>query len=52
MTETEQKSRTGFIADLEKGIKGDVLSDDLSLGMYSTDASFYQIRRSSCFAFG
>ena len=44
MTETDQKSRTRFIEDLEKGIKGDVLSDDLSLGMYSTDASFYQIK--------
>jgi FAD/FMN-containing dehydrogenase/Fe-S oxidoreductase len=27
-----------------KNIKGDVLSDEYSLGMYSTDASFYQIR--------
>lgn len=32
-----------FIEDLEKAIKGEVLSDDYSLGMYSTDASFYQI---------
>ena len=27
-----------------KDIKGDLLLDDYSLGMYSTDASFYQIR--------
>src|SRR5690348_13140561 len=27
-----------------KNIKGDVLSDTYSLGMYSTDASFYQIK--------
>lgn len=32
------------IIDELKGIKGEVLSDDYSLGMYSTDASFYQIR--------
>jgi FAD/FMN-containing dehydrogenase/Fe-S oxidoreductase len=44
MPEQEQKSRTRFIDDLEKSIKGEVLSDDYSLGMYSTDASFYQIR--------
>ncbi|MEK6782330.1 MAG: FAD-linked oxidase C-terminal domain-containing protein [Bacteroidota bacterium] len=33
-----------FIHELEKSIKGEVLTDDYSLGMYSTDASFYQIR--------
>ena len=44
MTGKEQKSTTRFIDELEKGIKGVVLSDDYSLGMYSTDASFYQIR--------
>lgn len=32
-----------LVTDL-KNIKGDVLSDDYSLGMYSTDASFYQIK--------
>ena len=32
-----------FVDELEKNIKGDVLTDDYSLGMYSTDASFYQI---------
>jgi FAD/FMN-containing dehydrogenase/Fe-S oxidoreductase len=32
-----------FVDEL-KDIKGDVLLDDYSLGMYSTDASFYQIR--------
>src|SRR5688572_2499724 len=44
MTGQEQKSTTRFIDELEKRIKGVVLSDDYSLGMYSTDASFYQIR--------
>jgi FAD/FMN-containing dehydrogenase/Fe-S oxidoreductase len=34
---------SSLIGELEK-IKGDVLSDDYSLGMYSTDASFYQIK--------
>src|SRR5258706_7883047 len=29
---------------LKQNILGDVLDDDYSLGMYSTDASFYQIR--------
>ncbi len=33
-----------FINALEKSIKGEVLRDEYSLGMYSTDASFYQIR--------
>ncbi|MBA4054904.1 MAG: FAD-binding oxidoreductase, partial [Marivirga sp.] len=33
-----------FIDTLEKSIKGDVLIDEYSLGMYSTDASFYQIK--------
>jgi len=44
MTVQEQKSTTKYIEELEKSIKGDVLHDDYSLGMYSTDASFYQIR--------
>ncbi|MEM7370316.1 MAG: FAD-linked oxidase C-terminal domain-containing protein [Bacteroidota bacterium] len=33
-----------FIEQLKQQITGDVLSDDASLGMYSTDASVYQIR--------
>ncbi|MCB0846934.1 MAG: FAD-binding oxidoreductase, partial [Bacteroidetes bacterium] len=33
-----------LIAELSSQIKGDVLSDDYSLGMYSTDASIYQIK--------
>jgi FAD/FMN-containing dehydrogenase len=33
-----------YIQELHDRIKGDVLSDDYSLGMYSTDASVYQIR--------
>src|SRR5688500_14162625 len=32
-----------FIDEL-KNIKGDVLTDEYSLGMYATDASFYQIK--------
>lgn len=35
---------TSALATELKNIKGDVLSDNYSLGMYSTDASFYQIR--------
>lgn len=33
-----------FIQDLNLNIKGDVLSDEASLGLYSTDASAYQIK--------
>ena len=33
-----------LLDQLKKSIKGDVLSDEYSLGMYSTDASFYQIK--------
>jgi len=33
-----------FINDLKLNIKGEVLEDDLSLGLYSTDASVYQIK--------
>lgn len=33
-----------FIEVLRNQIKGDVLTDDYSLGMYATDASVYQIR--------
>ncbi len=32
-----------FINDLQLNIQGDVLVDEFSLGMYSTDASLYQI---------
>lgn len=32
-----------FISDLKLNIKGDVLSDRTSLGLYATDASVYQI---------
>src|ERR1041384_6292990 len=39
----EQKG-THTLVDELKNIKGDVLSDDYSLGMYSTDASFYQVK--------
>ena len=43
MPTTEAIKTLTFLDDL-KNIKGEVLSDDYSLGMYSTDASFYQIR--------
>ena len=33
-----------FIPELKKSIKGEVLSDEYSLGMYATDASIYQIK--------
>lgn len=33
-----------FINDLKLNIKGEILEDDLSLGLYSTDASVYQIK--------
>jgi len=33
-----------FISSLRDGIKGDVLSDEYTLGIYATDASVYQIR--------
>lgn len=33
-----------FISKLQSEIKGDVLSDEYSLGMYATDASLYQIQ--------
>jgi FAD/FMN-containing dehydrogenase/Fe-S oxidoreductase len=41
---TNRHSFTGFIKDLKSKLKGDVLSDDFSLGMYATDASVYQIK--------
>ena len=40
----EAKATLPFLNELQQSIKGDVLSDELSLGMYSTDASFYQIK--------
>lgn len=33
-----------MIDQLKQSLRGEVLEDDYSLGMYSTDASFYQIR--------
>jgi FAD/FMN-containing dehydrogenase len=32
-----------FIAELKKNIQGDIYDDPVVLGMYSTDASVYQI---------
>src|ERR1044071_4383725 len=40
----QQQSVTATLVNDLKNIKGDVLSDAYSLGMYSTDASFYQIK--------
>ncbi len=34
---------TELVAYLREGVHGDVLTDDTSLGLYATDASFYQI---------
>ncbi len=33
-----------FIADLQHHFEGDILHDDVSLGLYATDASMYQIK--------
>ena len=33
-----------FISDLTANVRGDVLSDNTSLGIYATDASVYQIK--------
>ncbi len=33
-----------FINDLQLNLEGDILADDLNLGLYSTDASVYQIK--------
>ena len=43
MLTQERRDVRPFINEL-KSIKGEVLVDDYSLGMYSTDASFYQIK--------
>jgi FAD/FMN-containing dehydrogenase/Fe-S oxidoreductase len=45
MTSARSTSITHTLADqLRKACKGDVLFDEASLGMYATDASFYQIK--------
>ena len=41
---TQERSDVRTFFNELKDIKGDVLVDDYSLGMYSTDASFYQIK--------
>ena len=41
---TGERSNVRTFFNELKDIKGDVLVDDYSLGMYSTDASFYQIK--------
>lgn len=40
---TEPSGRKEFIRDLKNNIRGDVYSDDITLGIYATDASIYQI---------
>ena len=37
-------NKRAFIQSLQNEIVGDVLFDDYSMGIYSTDASVYQIR--------
>src|SRR6185436_9440845 len=37
-------SSSSLATQLRTACKGDVLSDNASLGMYATDASFYQIK--------
>ena len=41
--ETSTLISEGYVAELNEKIKGEVLADAYSLGLYSTDASFYQI---------
>ena len=41
---TQERSEAHTFINELKDIKGEVLVDDYSLGMYSTDASFYQIK--------
>ena len=41
---TEKNSQKQFIVELQERIKGDVSCDDVILGIYSTDASNYQIK--------
>jgi FAD/FMN-containing dehydrogenase/Fe-S oxidoreductase len=43
LMETSTLISEGYLAELNENIKGDVLADAYSLGLYSTDASFYQI---------
>jgi FAD/FMN-containing dehydrogenase/Fe-S oxidoreductase len=40
----EIRNDVAFIDELRNKVHGEVLSDPYSLGMYSTDASFYQIK--------
>ena len=40
----EKSNKAQLIAQLQKQIKGDVSCDDVTLGIYSTDASNYQIK--------
>jgi len=39
----DESKRIQFELELRTGIKGDVLFDKYSLGVYATDASIYQI---------
>ncbi|MCK4849978.1 MAG: FAD-binding oxidoreductase, partial [Phycisphaerae bacterium] len=40
---TEQNRPTDFLQDLHQQIRGEVFSDPMTLGLYATDASIYQI---------
>jgi len=44
MASTETIESVHFFTELSRAIQGEVLTDLYSLGMYSTDASFYQIK--------
>src|SRR5689334_12563278 len=44
MTAAPSSLTTTLSDQLRHACKGDVLDDDASLGMYATDASFYQIK--------
>ena len=43
MVVQERINTRALVSELEESLQGEVLSDAYSLGMYSTDASFYQI---------
>ena len=43
MIATQTNPHSYDFASLQSKIKGEILTDDYSLGMYSTDASFYQL---------
>ncbi len=44
MSAHEIMNEVSFVDELKNKVQGEVLNDPYSLGMYSTDASFYQIK--------